>query len=87
MSKVGQGKVQLKKKPQKKRKDFDEEDSTYMPTAEEKKKLRTKRKAIQSGVIPRNVRAKKGGATMPKSKRGKSEKHVATSKGPEAVKD
>ncbi|XP_021992094.1 troponin T, skeletal muscle-like [Helianthus annuus] len=39
MAKVGYGKVQLKKKPQKKRKGSNEEDSTYMPTAEEKKKL------------------------------------------------
>ncbi|KAL9995762.1 hypothetical protein Hdeb2414_s0771g00945361 [Helianthus debilis subsp. tardiflorus] len=83
MAKVGHGKVQLKKKPQKKRKGSDEEDSTYLPTAKEKKKLRTKRKAVQSGVIPRNVRAKKAGATMPESQSGKSEKHIATSKGPE----
>ncbi|KAF5768355.1 hypothetical protein HanXRQr2_Chr14g0635451 [Helianthus annuus] len=87
MSKVGHGKVQLKKKPQKKRKGSDEEDSTYMPTAKEKKKLRTKRKAVQSGVIPRNVRAKKAGATMPESQSGKKEKHVTTSKGPAAVID
>ncbi|MFS8002734.1 hypothetical protein Hanom_Chr13g01205551 [Helianthus anomalus] len=87
MEKVGHGKVQLKKKPHKKRKGSDEEDSTYLPTAEEKKKLRTKRKAVQSGVIPRNVRAKKGGASMPEGQSGKSEKHVTTSKGPEAVKD
>ncbi|XP_021986071.1 uncharacterized protein LOC110882328 [Helianthus annuus] len=53
-SKIGHGKVMLKKKPQKKRKGSDEEDSTYTPTAEEKKELRTKRKAVQSGVIPRN---------------------------------
>ncbi|KAJ0561043.1 hypothetical protein HanHA300_Chr06g0218371 [Helianthus annuus] len=87
MAKVGHGKVQLKKKPQKKRKGSDEEDSTYMPTAEEKKKLRIKRKAVQTCVIPRNVRAKKGGASMPESQSGKTEKHVATLKGPEAVKD
>ncbi|MFS8007668.1 hypothetical protein Hanom_Chr14g01263781 [Helianthus anomalus] len=86
MAKVGHGKVQLKKKPQKKRKGSDEEDSKYMPTAEEKKKLRTKRKAVRSGVIPRNVRAKKGGAPMPESQSGKSEKHIATSKGPETAK-
>ncbi|XP_021991484.1 glutamic acid-rich protein-like [Helianthus annuus] len=84
-SKIGcRGKVQLKKKPQKKRKDSDEEDSTYTPTGEEKKKL--KRKAVQTGVIPRNIRARKGGASMPESQSGKSEKHVATSKGPEAEK-
>ncbi|MFS8002068.1 hypothetical protein Hanom_Chr13g01197801 [Helianthus anomalus] len=58
-----------------------------MPTAKEKKKLRTKRKAVQSGVIPRNVRAKKGSASIPEVQCGKGEKHVATSKGPEAVKD
>ncbi|MFS7954368.1 hypothetical protein Hanom_Chr07g00629471 [Helianthus anomalus] len=85
MAKVGLGKVQLKKKPQKKRKGSDEENSTYMPTAEEKKKLRTKRKAVQSGVIPRNVRVKKSGATKPEFQSGKSEKHVATSKGPETA--
>ncbi|MFS8019582.1 hypothetical protein Hanom_Chr15g01405451 [Helianthus anomalus] len=71
----------------KKRKGSDEDDSTYMPTAEEKKKLRTKRKAVQFGDIPRNVRAKKGGATRPESQSGKKEKHVISSKGPEAVKD
>ncbi|KAJ0800701.1 hypothetical protein HanPI659440_Chr03g0106591 [Helianthus annuus] len=37
MSMVGRGKVQLKKKPQKKRKGSDEEDSTYTPIGEEKK--------------------------------------------------
>ncbi|XP_022019683.1 glutamic acid-rich protein-like [Helianthus annuus] len=58
-----------------------------MPTAEEKKKLRIKRKAVQTRVIPRNVRAKKGGATIPEGQSGKSEKHVTTSKGPEAEKD
>ncbi|MFS7978074.1 hypothetical protein Hanom_Chr10g00911361 [Helianthus anomalus] len=85
--KIGHGKVTLKKKPHKKKKGSDEEDSTYMPTTEEKMKLRTKRKAVQYGVIPRNVRAKKGGATMPESQSGKSEKHVISSKGPEVVKD
>ncbi|MFS7916650.1 hypothetical protein Hanom_Chr03g00179821 [Helianthus anomalus] len=87
MAAVGHGKVQLKKKPQKKRKGFDEEDSTYTPTVEEKKKLRIKRKVVQTGVIPRNVRARKGGATMYESQSGKSEKHMETSKGPEAVKE
>ncbi|MFS8034909.1 hypothetical protein Hanom_Chr17g01586771 [Helianthus anomalus] len=58
-----------------------------MPIAEEKKKLRIKCKAVQTGVISRNVRAKKGGATMPEGQSGKSEKHVTTSKGPEAEKD
>ncbi|MFS7898584.1 hypothetical protein Hanom_Chr00s025703g01764801 [Helianthus anomalus] len=60
MSMVGRGKVQLKKKPQKKRKGSDEEDSTYTPTGEEKKKLRIKRKAVQTGVIPRNAGQGKG---------------------------
>ncbi|MFS7967691.1 hypothetical protein Hanom_Chr09g00788721 [Helianthus anomalus] len=87
MEKVGHGKVLLKKKPQKKRKGSDDEVSTYTPTVAEKKKLRIKRKAVQTAVIPRNVRAKKGGATMPEGQRGKSEKHVTTSMGPEAVKD
>ncbi|MFS7977761.1 hypothetical protein Hanom_Chr10g00907781 [Helianthus anomalus] len=36
-----------------------------MPTAEEKNKLQIKRKAGLTGVIPRNVRAKKGDASMP----------------------
>ncbi|KAM0041007.1 hypothetical protein Hdeb2414_s0011g00361151 [Helianthus debilis subsp. tardiflorus] len=57
-----------------------------MPTAKEKKKLRTKRKAVQTGVIPRNVRAKKRGATLHEVQGGKNEKHIATSKGPEVVK-
>ncbi|KAJ0627207.1 hypothetical protein HanHA89_Chr01g0022731 [Helianthus annuus] len=86
MAKVGHGKVQLKKKPQKKRKGSDEEDSTYMPTDDEKKKQRKKRKAVQTGIFPRSVRARKGGASMTESQSGKSEKHVATSKGPEAEK-
>ncbi|KAM0064463.1 hypothetical protein Hdeb2414_s0003g00103231 [Helianthus debilis subsp. tardiflorus] len=81
---LGRGKVQLKKKPQKKQKGSDEEDTTYTPTVVKKKKLRIKRNAVQSDVIPRNVSAKKVGASMPESKSGKSEKHVATSQGPEA---
>ncbi|MFS7954821.1 hypothetical protein Hanom_Chr07g00635141 [Helianthus anomalus] len=64
MSTIGRGKVQMKKKPQKKKKASDEEDSTYTPTGEEKKKLRIKRKAVQTGVIPRNVRSRKGGALL-----------------------
>ncbi|MFS7960814.1 hypothetical protein Hanom_Chr08g00707441 [Helianthus anomalus] len=77
----------MKKKPhEKKKKASDDEDSTYTPTAEETKKLRIKRKAVQTGVIPRNVRARKGRALMPESQSGKSEKHVATSEGPESVK-
>ncbi|MFS7950145.1 hypothetical protein Hanom_Chr07g00579931 [Helianthus anomalus] len=77
----------MKKKPQKKKKASDDEDSTYMPAAEETKKLRIKRKVVQTGVIPRNVRARKGGASMPESQSGKSEKHMETSKGPEVVKE
>ncbi|MFS7966120.1 hypothetical protein Hanom_Chr09g00770151 [Helianthus anomalus] len=84
---VGRGKVQMKNKPQKKRKGSDEEDSTYTPTGEEKKKLRIKRKTVQIGVIRRNVRASKGGASMLESQSGKVEKHVTTFKGPEAVKE
>ncbi|KAJ0800474.1 hypothetical protein HanPI659440_Chr03g0103431 [Helianthus annuus] len=76
---LGRGKAQLKKKPTKKQKGSDEEDSTYVPP-EKTKKLRAKRKAVQSGVIPRRVRAKKTGAALPKDKDGKSEKHVTTSK-------
>ncbi|MFS8003055.1 hypothetical protein Hanom_Chr13g01209371 [Helianthus anomalus] len=87
-SKIGVGKVQLKKKPQKKKKVSDEEDDTYFPTPQvEKKKGVLKRKAVQSGVIPRSVREMKEGATMPEFQSGKSEKHVVISKGPEAVKD
>ncbi|KAF5813380.1 putative transcription factor bZIP family [Helianthus annuus] len=70
-SKIGVGKIWLKVKPQNKKKDSDEEDSTYIPTPEEKKKLRKKRKAVQTGVIPRNVRARKGAATMPEIQCGK----------------
>ncbi|KAJ0734884.1 hypothetical protein HanPI659440_Chr11g0425491 [Helianthus annuus] len=83
---LGRGKAQLKKKPTKKKKGSDEEDTTYTPSVEETKKLRIKRKAIQTGVIPRNVRAKKSGATLPKEQAGKSEKHVTTSKVQEAEK-
>ncbi|KAM0046385.1 hypothetical protein Hdeb2414_s0009g00315561 [Helianthus debilis subsp. tardiflorus] len=87
METIGVWKVTLKKKPQKKKKNgSDDEDSTYTPTAVEKKKLRIKRIAVQTGVILRNVRAKKRGASMPESQSGKSEKHVATSKGHEAEK-
>ncbi|XP_035840382.1 glutamic acid-rich protein-like [Helianthus annuus] len=87
IERIGVGKVELKKKPQKrKKKESDDEDSTYMPTADEKKKLRIKRKAVQKGVIPRNVRAKKGGASVPESQSGKSEKHVETPKDIEAEK-
>ncbi|MFS8019434.1 hypothetical protein Hanom_Chr15g01403731 [Helianthus anomalus] len=74
IEKIGVGKVQLKKKPQKKK-------------VKEKKKLRIKHKAVQSGIIPRNVKAKKGSASLAESKSGKSEKYVISSKGPEVVKD
>ncbi|MFS8006520.1 hypothetical protein Hanom_Chr14g01250161 [Helianthus anomalus] len=80
---LGHGKAQLKKKPTKKKKASDDEDSTYTPSVDEQKKLRIKRKAVQTGVIPRNVRAKKGGASLPKDQGGKSEKHVEAPKEPE----
>ncbi|MFS7996759.1 hypothetical protein Hanom_Chr12g01133611 [Helianthus anomalus] len=65
-SKVGVGKVTLKKKPlKKKKKGSDEEDETYIPTPQaEKKKLLKKRKAVQSGVIPQSVRARKGSVSV-----------------------
>ncbi|MFS7946450.1 hypothetical protein Hanom_Chr06g00536441 [Helianthus anomalus] len=75
----------LKKKPSKKQKASDEEDSTYVPT-EKPKKLRAKRKAVQYGVLPRKVRAKKSGAPIPKDQEGKKEKHVTISKVQEAEK-
>ncbi|XP_022040535.1 nucleolin 2-like [Helianthus annuus] len=71
---LGRGKAQLKKKPLKKKKTSDEEDSPYVP--EQPKKQVKKQKAVQAGVIPRNVRAKKAGAEPSKEKGGKSEKHV-----------
>ncbi|KAJ0467974.1 hypothetical protein HanIR_Chr14g0691331 [Helianthus annuus] len=83
---LGRGKAQLKKKPTKKKKGSDEEDSSYSPSVDERKKLRIKRKAVQTGVIPRNFRAKNGGASMSEIQSGKSEKHVATSKVHEAEK-
>ncbi|MFS8017925.1 hypothetical protein Hanom_Chr15g01386091 [Helianthus anomalus] len=87
MATVGYGKVQMKKKPHKRnKKGSDDEDTTYTPTTVEKEKLRIKHKAIETGVIPRNVRAKNGGASMPESQNGKSEKHIETSKGSEAEK-
>ncbi|XP_021976409.1 myosin heavy chain, clone 203-like [Helianthus annuus] len=82
---LGRGKAQLKKKPTKKQKGSDEEDSTYVPP-DEPKKQRAKRKSVQTGVIPRRVRAKKTGAELPKSKDEKKEKHVETSKVAEAEK-
>ncbi|MFS7953410.1 hypothetical protein Hanom_Chr07g00618271 [Helianthus anomalus] len=88
MSKIGVGKITLKKKPQKKKKGSDEEDETYIPTPQvEKKKGVLKRKANPQGVISRRVRARKGSASVPEIQSGKSEKHVVTSKGPEAGKD
>ncbi|KAJ0640274.1 hypothetical protein HanRHA438_Chr16g0751171 [Helianthus annuus] len=88
IEKIGVGKVLLKKKPQKKKKGSDDEDETYVPTPQvEKKKGVLKRKAVQSGLIPRSVRARKGSASVPEIQSSKSEKHVITSKGPEAVKD
>ncbi|KAM0003310.1 hypothetical protein Hdeb2414_s0001g00036241 [Helianthus debilis subsp. tardiflorus] len=41
---LGRGKAQLNKKPTKKQKGSDEEDSTYTPSIDEQKKLRKKRK-------------------------------------------
>ncbi|MFS7954366.1 hypothetical protein Hanom_Chr07g00629451 [Helianthus anomalus] len=46
-------------------------DSTYIPTPEENKKLR-KHKARPTGVIPRNVRARKGTTTIPEMQSGKA---------------
>ncbi|KAJ0867141.1 hypothetical protein HanRHA438_Chr12g0559751 [Helianthus annuus] len=64
-SKIGVGKVTLKKKSQKKRKGSDEEDETYIPTPQaEKKKVIKKCKVVQTGVIPRSMRARKGSASM-----------------------
>ncbi|KAM0046268.1 hypothetical protein Hdeb2414_s0009g00314171 [Helianthus debilis subsp. tardiflorus] len=84
---LGRGKAQLKRKPTKKKKGSDEEDTTYTPSVEETKKLRIKRKAVQTGVIPRNVRAKKGGATLSTDQGGKKENHIEISKVLEAEKD
>ncbi|MFS7896624.1 hypothetical protein Hanom_Chr00s005164g01728161 [Helianthus anomalus] len=70
---LGRGKAQLKKKH--------EEDSPYVP--DQPKKQEKKRKAVQAGVIPRNVREKKAGAEPSKEKGGKSEKHVQNPKEPE----
>ncbi|MFS8024348.1 hypothetical protein Hanom_Chr16g01462181 [Helianthus anomalus] len=75
---LGRGKAQLKKKPLKKKKTSYEEDSSYEP--DEPKKQLKKRKAVQAGVIPRNVRARKSGAEPSKEKGGKKEKHVQKSK-------
>ncbi|KAJ0789747.1 hypothetical protein HanPI659440_Chr05g0207121 [Helianthus annuus] len=89
IEKIGVGKVTLKKKPQKKkRKGSDDEDETYIPTPQvEKKKIIRKRKVVQTGVLPRSIRARKGYASVPEVQSRKSEKHVVTSKVHEAVKD
>ncbi|MFS7986727.1 hypothetical protein Hanom_Chr11g01013691 [Helianthus anomalus] len=81
---LGRGKAQLKKKPTKRQKASDEEDFSYVP--DEPKKQRAKRKAVQAGVIPRRVRAKKTGSELPKDKEGKKEKHAEASKDTEAEK-
>ncbi|KAJ0657472.1 putative Pterin-binding domain-containing protein [Helianthus annuus] len=78
---VGKGKVQLKKKPLKKRKNSDDEDSPYSP--DESKKNRKKRKAAPAGTIPRNVRAKKRSAVSQKEGEGKK-KRDDVEKGPTA---
>ncbi|MFS7966075.1 hypothetical protein Hanom_Chr09g00769621 [Helianthus anomalus] len=78
-SKIGVGKVTLKKKPQKKKKGSDEEDSTYIPTPQaEKKKGVLKRKANPQGIIPRRVTTRKGSASVHETQSGKSEKHIQT---------
>ncbi|KAM0063900.1 hypothetical protein Hdeb2414_s0003g00096331 [Helianthus debilis subsp. tardiflorus] len=66
---MGKGKVQLKKRSLKKRKDSDEEDSPYEP--DQSKKNIKKRKAAPTGVIPRNVRARKSSAESQKELEGK----------------
>ncbi|XP_022024063.1 cilia- and flagella-associated protein 58-like [Helianthus annuus] len=77
---VGKGKVQLKKRPSKKQKGSDEEDSPYDP--EKSKKKRKKQKAAPVGIIPRNVRSKKSGAETQKDKEGKAAQHVQKEKSP-----
>ncbi|KAJ0734523.1 hypothetical protein HanPI659440_Chr11g0421071 [Helianthus annuus] len=77
---VGKGKVQLKKRPSKKQKGSDDEDSPYDP--KKSKKQRKKRKAAPVGVIPRNVRSKKSGAESQKDKEGKAAQHVQKEKSP-----
>ncbi|MFS7965751.1 hypothetical protein Hanom_Chr09g00765881 [Helianthus anomalus] len=81
---LGRGKAQLKKKPTRKNKASDEEDSSYEP--DEPKKQLKKRKAVQAGVISRSVRAKKSGAEPPKDKGGNKEKYLRKSKVLEAEK-
>ncbi|MFS7962681.1 hypothetical protein Hanom_Chr08g00729471 [Helianthus anomalus] len=75
---LGRGKTQLKKKPLKKKKTSDDEDRSYDPD----ESIRKKRKAVQAGVIPRNVRAKKSRAEPQKDKGGKKENHVQKEKTP-----
>ncbi|XP_021974967.1 FK506-binding protein 5-like [Helianthus annuus] len=77
---LGRGKAQLKKRPSKKQRGSDEEDSPYDP--EKSKKKRKKRKAAPVGVIPRNVRSKKSGAESQKDKEGKAVQHVQKEKSP-----
>ncbi|KAF5818543.1 hypothetical protein HanXRQr2_Chr02g0066531 [Helianthus annuus] len=56
---LGRGNAQLKNKPTKKKKGFDEEDSSFTPSVDERNKLRIKRKAVQTGVIPRKTEQEK----------------------------
>ncbi|XP_035840317.1 uncharacterized protein LOC118487514 [Helianthus annuus] len=72
---MGKGKVQLKKRPLKKRKNYEDEDSPYNP--EDSQKNRKKRKATRSGDIPRVVRAKKQNAKSQKEKEGKKKQDTA----------
>ncbi|XP_035843881.1 uncharacterized protein LOC118490381 [Helianthus annuus] len=72
---VGKGKVQLKKRPLKKRKNSEDEDSPYNP--EDSQKNRKKRKATRTGDIPRVVRAKKQNAKSQKEKEGKKKQDTA----------
>ncbi|MFS7929159.1 hypothetical protein Hanom_Chr04g00329201 [Helianthus anomalus] len=65
-----EGKAQLKKKPLKKKKTSDDEDRSYEPDESKRKK----RKVVQTGVIPRNVRAKKAGGVPLKEKEGRKER-------------
>ncbi|MFS7906013.1 hypothetical protein Hanom_Chr01g00054401 [Helianthus anomalus] len=75
---LGRGKAQLKIKLSKKQKVSDEEDSSFEP--DEPKKLIKKRKAVQTGVIPRSVWVKKGEAKAQRDQGGKGKKHVESSK-------
>ncbi|KAJ0777281.1 hypothetical protein HanRHA438_Chr02g0067661 [Helianthus annuus] len=56
---LGRGNAQLKNKPTKKKKGFDEEDSSFTPSVDERNKLRIKRKAVQTRVIPRKTEQEK----------------------------